>query len=167
MEIIRGAGHQTELIDLADEELPAFDNGSVFQRVGFARLHERIRVADGIVRAFPIYNWAPGSTAKSLIESTGATGDGINTSAWFDQVVTFICSAGLPHSYMATGTLAQSLMTDFKCVINPYIAYISDRDWEGDALAPDRHTRLEKTLTVHAELVTLLSARSYASTWEV
>jgi len=59
-------------------------------------------------------------------------------------------------------------MLDFKCVINPYTAYISERDWEpSDQLKDDRNARLAKTLTVHAELSHLLSARSYRSDWEV
>ncbi|CAH0195572.1 hypothetical protein SRABI44_02716 [Microbacterium foliorum] len=166
--MLRELGHRSSVVDLADYGLPAFDNDRIFDSDGFAALHDVISSADGIVLAFPIYNWAPAATVKSLIEATGATGENGRVAAWFDKVVTFVCAAGLPHSYMATGALGQSLMLDFKCVINPYTAYISERDWEpSQQLKIDRTTRLSKTMTVHAELSDLLSARGYCSGWEV
>jgi hypothetical protein len=76
-------------------------------------------------------------------------------------------SCALPDCYMATGLLAQSLMLDFKCVVNPYTAYVSERDWEAGALTSDRAARLDKTITVHVELATLLRGRTYRSDWEV
>lgn len=164
--LLSASGHRSEVVDLATVALPAFDNDRVFDSDAFAALHELIREADGVVLAFPIYNWAPSATVKSLIEATGATGNG-RRAAWFDKVVTFVCAAGLPHSYMATGALTQSLMLDFKCVLNPYAAYFSERDWEGGALTPDRAARLEKTMNVHIELASLLRGRTYTSGWEV
>lgn len=164
--LLNASGHRSEVVDLATVALPAFDNDRVFDSEVFSALHELIRQADGVVLAFPIYNWAPSAAVKSLIEATGATGNG-RRAAWFDKVVTFVCAAGLPHSYMATGALAQSLMLDFKCVLNPYAAYFSERDWEGDALTPGRVARLEKTMNVHVELASLLRGRNYTSVWEV
>jgi len=167
-DLLVGAGHESQLIDLRDYALPAFDNSSVFQARDFAALHRLIEKADGLILATPIYNWGPSAATKSLIDATGATGDGVNTAAWFDKVVPFICSAGLPHSYMATSQLASSLMLDFKCVINPYVGYFSERDFTDDGdLTPDRRMRLEKTVAVHGELSQLLSQRSYSSGWEV
>jgi len=167
-ELLRAMGHESSVVDLADHGLPAFDNDRVFGSEAFAALHDIIRSADGVVLAFPVYNWAPAATVKSLIEATGATGEGGRVAAWFDKVVTFVCAAGLPHSYMATAALGQSLMLDFKCVINPYTAYIAERDWEQpQELHTDRKARLAKTMTVHAELSGLLSERSYRSDWEV
>jgi NAD(P)H-dependent FMN reductase len=166
--LLREQGHESSVIDLAELELPAFDNDQVFDSPVFRRLHDVISAADGVVLAFPIYNWAPAATVKSLIEATGATGEDGRVAAWFDKVVTFVCAAGLPHSFMATGTLGQSLMLDFKCVINPYTAYLSERDWERpEVLRVDRAERLAKTMTVHAELSGLLAARTYRSVWEV
>src|SRR5699024_10409370 len=168
--VLESEGHAAPLIDLADVSFPPFDNAAVFESVQFARFHELIDRADGIVLAFPIYNWAPPAQLKSLIEATGATGDGVNTAAWFDKLVTFICAAGLAHSYMATGGIAQSLMLDFKCVINPYTGYFASEDWQSEEqgiLLPERETHLHKTLTVHQELANLLRGRSYKSDWEV
>ncbi|MBT8163042.1 MULTISPECIES: NADPH-dependent FMN reductase [Arthrobacter] len=167
-DLLKAAGHDAPVLDLAYLELPPFDNDRVFDSPVFRDLHQIVQASDGVILAFPIYNWAPSSTVKSFIEATGATGDKGQTAAWFDKVVTFVCAAGLTHSYMATGILAQSMMYDFKCVLNPYTAYIADRDWETQIeLTADRKTRLEKTVTVHAELATLLRNRSYRSDWEV
>lgn len=166
--MLRGLGHQSSVIDLAEYRLPAFDNDQVFVSDVFPALYDAIDSADGVVLAFPVYNWGPASTVKSLVEATGATGENGRVAAWFDKVVTFVCAAGLPHSYMATASLGQSLMLDFKCVINPYTAYISERDWEEPhELNADRLARLAKTMTVHAELSELLAERTYRSLWEV
>jgi len=162
--------HHAPLVDLAGPAFPPFDNAEVFSTPEFKRFHDLINKSDGIVLAFPIYNWAPPAQLKSLIEATGATGDGVNTSAWFDKLVTFICAAGLPQSYMATGALAQSLMLDFKCVINPYTGYFASEDWQSEEqgiLLPERDAYFHKTLTVHQDLARLLRGRSYRSDWEV
>ena len=159
---------EVEFIDLREIEMPAFDNSTCYRHPAYERLYRAIRDADGVLLAVPIYNWAVGSAAKNLIELTGATGVGGRKSAWFDQVVTFVCSGGLPHSYMAYGSLAMSLMLDFKCVINPYVVYATDRDWNDDAILSDDLTaRLRKTVDVKLELSSRLSSRTYASDWEI
>lgn len=53
------AGHQSEVIDLAAVNLPPFDNDRIFESDSIRTLHALIREADGVVLAFPIYNWAP------------------------------------------------------------------------------------------------------------
>ncbi|TDK23925.1 NADPH-dependent oxidoreductase [Arthrobacter crusticola] len=167
-ESLRSAGHEAVFVDLAEANLPAFDNRAAFVSARFQEIHELIRTADGVVLASPVYNWGLGSNLKNLIESTGATGDGQRTAAWFDKVVTFICAGGLPHSYMGYTALASSMMLDFKCVINPYAVYSTDRDWEApDAPSGQLLDRLKKTLTVHTELATLLKDRMYSSGWEI
>lgn len=169
-EVLVAAGHEVEFVDLAQVKLSAFDNSAVFSTAEFKYLHSVIEGADAIVLAVPIYNWSPPAALKSLIEATGATGDGVNTAAWFDKPVTFLCSAGLPHSYMAAGSLAQSLMLDFKCVINPFIGYFSGEDWENveaGLLTPDREERFAKTMAVHLDLASVLRHRNYKSDWEV
>ncbi|NLS20455.1 NAD(P)H-dependent oxidoreductase [Rhizobium sp. P40RR-XXII] len=157
-----------DFIDLRNHELPVFDNSNCYDHPLYDRLYHAIRDADGVLLAVPIYNWSVGSVAKSLIELTGATGAGGRKSAWFDQIVTFVCSGGLPHSYMAYGNLAMSLMLDFKCVINPYVVYATERDWidganPSDALA----ARLQKTIEVKLELASRLRGRGYTSDWEI
>ncbi|MBN8954864.1 MULTISPECIES: NADPH-dependent FMN reductase [unclassified Rhizobium] len=157
-----------DFIDLRELELPVFDNSNCYDHPSYERLCRAIRDADGVLLAVPIYNWSVGSAAKSLIELTGATGAGGRKSAWFDQIVTFVCSGGLPHSYMAYGSLAMSLMLDFKCVINPYVVYATERDWvDGTVLSDTLAARLRKTIEVKLELSSRLSSRTYSSDWEI
>lgn len=156
-----------QFIDLRDFALPGFDNAECYRDPSYKHLHEAIRDADGVLLSVPIYNWSIGSAAKNLIELTGATGTGDRTSAWFDQIVTFLCTGGLPHSYMAYGSTAMSLMLDFKCVINPYALYATERDWDRGRMSEALSTRFRKTLEVKLELVSLLKERRYKSGWEI
>lgn len=166
--LLQAQGHVPQFIDLRDFSLPEFDNSDCYRHPAYFRLHEAIRDADGVLLAVPIYNWSIGSAAKNLIELTGATGADGRTAAWFDQIVTFLCAGGLPHSYMAYGAPAMSLMLDFKCVINPYVVYASERDWSNDGIMrDDLSARLRKTLDVKLELASALRARQYTSGWEV
>ena len=168
VESLRDAGHEAALVDLAEANLPAFDNGAAFDNARFKEIYDLIRTADAVVLASPVYNWGLGSNLKNLIETTGATWEGQRTAAWFDKVVTFICAGGLPHSYMGYTGLAGAMMLDFKCVINPYAVYSTDRDWDGpEAPSGQLLDRLEKTMTVHMELATLLGGRTYSSGWEI
>ena len=168
--MIEQAGHEARLIDLNEiNGLPQFDNNLVFDDPRYALLHSSIVSADGIVIASPIYNWALSSSAKSMIELTGATdGSRGRQSAWFDKLVTFVCAGGLPHSYMAFGTIALSLMMDFKCVVNPHMVYATERDWSADVQPSEQLlARLRRTLEIKLELADRLQGRSYRSDWEI
>ena len=166
--IIAGAGHEVDAIDLRAVQLPPFDNDRAFDHPGSAKLHAAIAGSDGIVLASPIYNWGLSGALKNLIEITGSTSDRGRRGAWFDKIVTFVCAGGLPHSYMAYSSLAMSLMLDFKCVINPYQVYATERDWtnEIDASAA-LLARLEKAIKVKLELADGLQNRTYRSDWEI
>lgn len=162
------SGTDTEFVDLRSSGLPQFDNGDSFTHPEFKRLHRAIDEADGVVLAAPVYNWGLGGAAKNLIELTGATGEKGQRAAWFDKIVTFLCAGGLPHSYMAYGSIALSLMLDFKCIINPYAVYSTDRDFDVDHTFSDKlKARIEKTIQVKIELAEGLSKRQYRSGWEV
>ena len=167
-DILGRLGHQPTFIDLRATPLDPFDNDRVFESAAFATIHRAIETADGVLIASPIYNWSLASSTKSLIEATGATGEGGRRAAWFDKVVTFLCSGGLPHSYMAYGSAALSMMLDFKCIVNPYMVYATDRDFgPGLSLCDKLVARLERTLEVKVELASALHGRTYCSTWEV
>jgi NAD(P)H-dependent FMN reductase len=167
-QMLLDAGNCVTFLDLKQVSLPQFDNGSSFKHPSFSMAHGLIEECDGVVLASPVYNWGLSSAVKNLVELTGATGESGQRAAWFDKVVTFLCSGGLPHSYMAYGPLAFSLMLDFKCVINPYSVYATDRDFSdlGD-LGERLVARLEKTMRVNIELCSALRQRSYRSTWEL
>ena len=100
---IKSAGHRSTLVDLRESELPPFDNNRVYGHANIEILSDLIRTADGIVLAVPIYNWSVGSAAKNLVEATGSNEPtrGL-VSPWFDQLVTFLVSGGLPQSYTHT-----------------------------------------------------------------
>lgn len=69
---------------------------------------------------------------------------------------------------MGYGAIALSLMLDFKCVVNPYLVYSTERDWslEGEP-SEQLSTRLQRALSVKLELADRLRGRSYQSDWEV
>lgn len=161
-------GIPTTFIDLRKVQLPRFDNATVYETPEYAQLHGHIAAADGLLLCTPVYNWSVSAELKRLVEATGSTPpDGSVRGAWFDKVVTFAGAAGLPHSTMAFGQFAQTLMLDFRCVINPYQIYLHNRHWTGAGLSGEAEARIDKTLSVMLELTTLLLARTYRSTWEV
>ena len=166
--IVTGAGHDVAMLDLRDVVLPPFDNDCAYDDPVVAELHAAIGSSDGVFIASPVYNWGLSSAVKNLIEHTGATSENIRRGAWFDKVVTFLCAGGLPHSYMAYSSLAMALMLDFKCVINPYQVYASERDWADDREpSAALGARLEKAIAVKLELAAALRNRTYRSDWEI
>jgi hypothetical protein len=68
---------------------------------------------------------------------------------------------------MAYGSVALSMMLDFKCVINPYQLYVHNRHWDDPGMMIRKQERLEKTMKVAIELTQGLSHRTYTSTWEI
>lgn len=166
--LLADKGHTSTFIDLRTVQLPRFDNSECFEHPEFARVHAAIAESDGVFVATPIYNWGLGSAAKNMIELTGATGEKGMHAAWFDKIVTFLCAGGLPHSYMAYGPMALSMMLDFKCIINPYAVYATNRDFSAEhALGEKIKARIQKTVQVKIELAQGLSGRLYRSGWEV
>lgn len=161
-------GHLVTLLDLQSMPLPAFDDDAAYAHPNVQLYRRAIEQADGVILALPVYNWATGSGAKNLIELTGSHSTTRGLSAvWFDKVVTFLVAGGLMHSYTAHHSTAVGLMTDFKCLLNPYHVYAVGGDWDGDTLKPPIEARLNKTLAVALELSAKLQHREYQSTWEM
>lgn len=161
----RGAGVQ--VVDLRQRPLPAFDNADAHDNQDVIALKEAIVQADAVIIAAPVYNWSLGSASKNMVEVTGATGENGRKAAWFDKFVTFLCAGGLPHSYTAYTALASSMTLDFKCIINPYMVYVTDRDIADEMLSSGASQRMEKTLDVALELAARLKDRTYSSDWEI
>jgi NAD(P)H-dependent FMN reductase len=166
LDIVLTLGHEAEFISLKDYSLPPFSNVAFYHNANYQYLHKAVLSADGVILASPVYNWSESAELKRFIESVGATGDSI-TGAFYDKVVTFVFAAGLPHSYMSATNLAAVMMLDFKCIINPYIIYVHNRHWENDELIQETATRVQKAMTVMVELTSLLSKRTYTSSWEI
>ncbi len=154
-------------IQLSGNEMPGFDNSDLFESAIYLDYYQQAQLADNIIFASPVYNWSICSELKKFIEIVGST-DATRQSPFFDKLISFIFSAGLPHSYMVMGGIAVPLMLDFRCVINPHQAYLHNRDWQDSiSLTADGRTKLERMLTAHAELGSRLRGYGNTTLWTV
>ncbi len=112
---LAASGVETCLIDLQEYELPLCGRPGATDDPQVAAMEERIREADGVLVATPVYNYDVNAAGKNLVELTGE--------AWEGKVVGFLCAAGGHASYMSILGLANSLMLDFRCVIVPRFVY--------------------------------------------
>jgi NAD(P)H-dependent FMN reductase len=161
-------GVESRIASLKEYPLPPFDNGSPLMIPSYLPLHELVSGADALVLASPVYNWGLSAELKRFVEIVGSTppNNGIR-GAFFDKIVTFVCAAGLPHSYMAFTPLAMSMVLDFKCILNPYNVYVHNRHWEGETLGEEATERINQSAAVLAELMKCLAARTYRSSWDI
>lgn len=152
---------------LKDYTIPGFDNPSELPS-DCELLHRMVLDADAVVLAGPIYNWGCSAELKRFIEFVGATPpDGTRRGAFFDKIVTFIASAGLPHSYMGFAPTMASMILDFKCIINPYHVFVHDQQWDAGRIDEDASERIERSADVLVALMRALRGRAYASGWDV
>lgn len=117
---------KSEYVDLKDHPLPICDGDAAYEDTNIARLARKIEAAKVILLAVPVYNYSFSAAAKNLIELTGH--------AWNDKMVGFLCAAGGKSSYMSIMSLANSLMLDFRCLINPRFVYADGTAFENDAI---------------------------------
>lgn len=157
---------EVRLVDCRSFSLPDFDHGACYESPAVQRLTADLAWADGIVLAMPIYNWGGNSVAKKVVEATGADETGRRVRAWEDKVVTFLCAAGLAQSYMAYLPLANGLMLDYKCIINPHLCFaVGENFGAEDQLDEETRGRLERVLSVAVELTEGLRHRTILSGW--
>jgi len=168
LKVLDEFGAEATLVSLKDHTFPPFDDDKIAESIAYRNLYPLVSAADGLVLAGPVYNWGLCGAMKEFIEYIGSTAEesGLR-GALFDKVVSFVCAAGLPHSYMAFGPTALSLMLDFKCIVNPYQVYVHGRHWSEETLSEEADERLRRAMSVMLELTTLLKARSYQSKWSV
>lgn len=126
---LRGQGEHVSLIDLAQHPLPLCDGNSVYDDPEVRKMALRVKEAQGILLAVPIYNYDANAAAKNLVELTG--------DAWKDKVVGFVCAAGGDSSYMSVMGLANSLMLDFRCLILPRFVYATGKAFDGGGITND------------------------------
>jgi NAD(P)H-dependent FMN reductase len=127
-------------IDLADYQLPICDGAAAYEVPDVGKLTDIIKSSKAILLAVPVYNFAGSASAKNLIELTG--------SAWEDKIVGFLCAAGGRSSYMSIMGLANSLMLDFRCVINPRFVYADGSAFEADSVTDKKiKARIEELIT--------------------
>lgn len=117
---------KAELVDLREYPLPVCDGDSAYGDPNVAVLTNKIKAAKLILLAVPIYNYSYSAAAKNLVELTGQ--------AWNEKTVGFLCAAGGKNSYMSIMALANNLMLDFRCIINPRFVYADGSSFKNDAL---------------------------------
>lgn len=119
-EELRAAGADVEFVDLREHTMPLCDGQTCSNR-SVEELTDRVKAADAILLAAPIYNFDANAAAKNLVEHTG--------SAWENKIVGFLAAAGGHSSYMSVMPLANSLMLDFRCLIVPRFVYATGGDF--------------------------------------
>jgi FMN reductase len=166
LEVLRTHGVETEFVSLKENSLAEVDPSAPLGNEVFKKLSALTAAADALIFASPVYNWAVSAELKKYVECVGYTDEARKT-PFFDKIITFVSAAGLPHSYMAFGAMAQTMMLDFKCVISPYPVYVHNRHWENEQLIAEATQRIEKSMFVLVELTQLLKGRTYSSDWEI
>jgi len=104
-----------EVINLQTINLPFCDGGECYKDQAVIDLTKKIKDADSLIIASPVYNYSLNAAAKNLLELTG--------SGWNDKVVGFICNAGGDKSYMSLMPFANSIMLDYRCNVIPKFVY--------------------------------------------
>ena len=122
--LLAGKRVESELIDLRQHDLPLHTGTSASRTDTALKLTEKVRTADAIVVAVPIYVYDTNAAIKNFVDLSGR--------AWTDKPVGFLCAAGGPSSYMAILGLANSLMLDFRCLIVPRFVYATGDDFVND-----------------------------------
>jgi FMN reductase len=139
-EQLQAQGQTVDFIDLRDVPLPLGGSDGSFDHPSATDLTARLKQADGILLATPVYNYDVNAAAKNLVELTGP--------AWEDKVVGFLLSAGGHPSYMSVMGFANSLMLDFRCIILPRFVYaLSKEHFSGGKVSDENIQRRVEELT--------------------
>ena len=113
-----------EVINLQTINLPFCDGGECYKDQAVIDLTKKIKDADSLIIASPVYNYYLNAVAKNLLELTG--------SGWNDKVVGFICNAGGDKSYMSLMPFVNSIMLDYRCNVIPKFVYATGDMYEGN-----------------------------------
>ena len=114
--------NDVELFDLQDNPLPLCDGDECYDLPEVLAFREKVKNAEGIIMAIPVYNFNVSSGAKNIVELGGRM--------LYDKTFGFMCAAGGRNSYMSVMSLANSLMIDFRCYIIPKFVYATKHDFE-------------------------------------
>ena len=126
-----------EFFDLQENPLPMCDGDECYDLPEVLAFREKVKSAEGIVMAIPVYNFNVSSGAKNIVELGGRM--------LYDKTFGFICAAGAKSSYMSVMSLANSLMIDFRCYIIPKFVYATKHDFEdGKITNSDIKERIEE-----------------------
>ena len=126
-----------DFFDLKENPLPMCDGDKCYDLPEVIDFREKVKNAEGIIMAIPIYNFNVSSGAKNIIELGGRM--------LYDKVFGFICAAGGKSSYMSVMSFANSLMIDYRCFIIPKFVYALKNDFDGEKIAnPDIMERINE-----------------------
>jgi len=126
-----------EFFDLQKKPLPMCDGDECYDLPEVLDFREKVKEADGIVMAIPVYNFNVSSGAKNIVELGGRM--------LYDKTFGFMCAAGGRNSYMSVMSLANSLMLDFRCYIVPKFVYATKNDFsDGKITNSEIKTRIEE-----------------------
>ena len=137
-----------EFFDLQDSPLPMCDGDKCYDLPDVLEFREKIKNAEGIIIATPIYNFNVSSGTKNIVELGGRM--------LYDKIFGFMCAAGGRNGYMSVMSLANSLMLDFRCYIIPKFAYATKHDFDDKKISnSDIKERIEE---LGAELIRVSKA---------
>ena len=126
-----------EFFDLQDNPLPMCDGDKCYDLPEVLEFREKVKNADGIIIATPIYNFNVSSGTKNVIELGGRM--------LYDKIFGFMCAAGGRNGYMSVMSLANSLMLDFRCYIIPKFVYATKKDFDDKKISnSDIKKRIEE-----------------------
>jgi FMN reductase len=126
-----------EFFDLQDNPLPMCDGDKCYDLPEVLEFREKIKNADGIIMATPVYNFNVNSGAKNVVELGGRM--------LYDKIFGFMCAASGKNGYMSVMSLANSLMLDFRCYIIPKFVYATKHDFDDKKISnSDIKERIEE-----------------------
>ena len=139
-----------EFFNLQENPLPMCDGDECYDLPEVLDFRKKIKNAEGIIMAIPVYNFNASSGAKNIVELGG--------SMLYDKTFGFLCAAGGRNSYMSVMSLANSLMLDFRCYIIPKFVFATKNDFEEDKIVnSDTKNRIKE---LGSELIRASSALS-------
>ena len=137
-----------EFFDLQDNPLPMCDGDKCYDLPEVLEFREKVKNADGIIMATPVYNFNVSSGAKNIVELGGRM--------LYDKIFGFMCAAGGRNGYTSVMSLANSLMLDFRCYIIPKFVYATKHDFDDGKISnSDIKERIEE---LGAELIRVSKA---------
>ena len=137
-----------EFFDLQDNPLPMCDGDKCYDLPEVLEFREKVKNADGIIMATPVYNFNVSSGAKNIVELGGRM--------LYDKIFGFMCAAGGRNGYMSVMSLVNSLMLDFRCYIIPKFVYATKHDFDDGKISnSDIKERIEE---LGAELIRVSKA---------
>ena len=126
-----------EFFNLQENPLPMCDGDECYDLPEVLDFRKKIKNAEGIIMAIPVYNFNASSGAKNIVELGG--------SMLYDKTFGFLCAAGGRNSYMSVMSLANSLMLDFRCYIIPKFVFATKNDFEEDKIVnSDTKSRIKE-----------------------